>query len=296
MIAIVAALLLAAGADQARFPGVLGQGGSIKLPPPIDEQVRPYRACLLGQFERNPRLRTGGAEAMRAANAEAIAACAEARRTAAAQSDAALRSNRAYRNEAKRRSSIEKVLADLDSGLLPLYLAMAPPPQPRPQSGLTDEQATIVYDQCLAYAAQRASKTDAADTAIFGIARADCAGQRAELLRGAGAERAGIFDSIDSNRPARFPEATRKVREMRRAFEAQAGTAKRSFRCSFCCRRGRTPPTPTCAKNICPTGNAWWSRDGRLRVWARRTRRLSTRQGASAWPRTSDPDLRPCSR
>jgi hypothetical protein len=224
MIAIVAAFLLAAGADQSRFPGVLGQSGSIKLPPPIEEQVRPYRICLLQQFERNPRTWSGGAEDVRAVNAQAAAACAGVRRTAAAAADAALRSKRDYRDETKRRSSIEKVLADLDSGLLPLYLAMTPRPGPGPQSGLTDEQATIVYDQCLAYAAQRASKTDAADTAIFGLARAQCASQRADLLRGASPERARIFDAIDADKEAGFPEATRKVRERRRAFEA--GTAK----------------------------------------------------------------------
>lgn len=226
MIAVVAALVFAAGADQGNFPGILGRGKSIQLPPPIDEQVRPYRSCLLQQFERNPRVWTGGAEGMRTVNSDAITACADARKVAAAQSDAALRSKRAYRDESKRRSSIEKVLTDLESGLLPLYLAMTPPPQPRPQPELTDAQAVIVYDQCLAHAAQRASKTDAADTAIFGLARAECAGQRAELLRGSTAERARIFDEIDSNRQARFPEATRKVREMRRAFEARAGQPK----------------------------------------------------------------------
>lgn len=97
--------------------------------------------------------------------------------------------------------------------------------RPEP-TALTDDQATIVYDQCLAHAAQRASKTDAPDTAIFGLARAECASRRDELLRGAGAERIRIFDAIDSNRQARFPEATRKVRERRRAFEAQAGAPK----------------------------------------------------------------------
>lgn len=224
MIALVAALLLAAGADQSQFPGILGQGGSIKLPPPIDDQVRPYRACLLEQFERNPRVWSGGSEGMRAVNAEAIAACAETRRTAAAAADSALGSKRAYRDAAKRRSSIEKVLADLDSGLLPLYLAMTPAPQP--QAALTDEQAAIVYDQCLARAAARASRTDAADTAIFGLARAECAGQRTDLLRAAGPERGRIFDAIDANKEAGFPEATRKVRERRRAYEAQSGTAK----------------------------------------------------------------------
>lgn len=226
MSVVMAALLLAAAADQGRFPGMLGQGKSIRLPPPIDEQVRPYRACLLQRFERDPRLWVGGAEGTAIAKSEAISACADARRTASVEADAALRSNRAYRNEAKRRSSIEKVLADLDSGLLPLYLAMTPPPQARPQAELTDEQATIVYDQCLAHAAHRASKTDAPETAIFGLARADCAAQRSQLLLGAGAERVRIFDSIDADRQARFPEATRKVRETRRAFEARAGQPK----------------------------------------------------------------------
>jgi hypothetical protein len=123
---------------------------------------------------------------------------------------------------------VESALASFDPEIMRPYLTAAPPPRLRhpPQSGLTDDQATLVYDQCLAYAAQRASKTDAPDTAIFGLARAECASQRADLLRDAGPERVRIFDAIDSNRQARFPEATRKVRESRRAFEAKAGTAK----------------------------------------------------------------------
>jgi hypothetical protein len=226
MIALVAAFLLAAGAEQGPYPGILGQGGSIKLPPPIDAQVRPYRACLLEQFERNPRIRADGAEGMRTVNAEAVAACAETRRTAAAAADAALRSKRAYRSEAKRRSSIEKVLADLDAGLLPLYLATVPAPVVQVPPALTDEQAAIVYDQCLARAAARASRTEAAETAIFGIAKAECARQRTGLLGAAGPERARIFDAMDADKEAGFPEATRRVRERRRAFEAQSGSPK----------------------------------------------------------------------
>lgn len=41
-----------------------------------------------------------------------------------------------------------------------------------------------------------------------------------------GPERARIFDAIDADKEAGFPEATRKVRERRRAFEAQSGTPK----------------------------------------------------------------------
>jgi hypothetical protein len=229
-VALVAAALSAAVPAQGGAPGILAGGGSIKLPPPIDEQVRPYRACLLEQFERDAAIWAGGADGMRAANARAIAACAESRRTAAEAADAALRSKRAYRNEPKRRASIENVLAGLDSGLLPLYLAMTPAPRPQPptrgESDLTDEQAAIVYDQCLARAAARASRTDAADTAIFGIARVECAGARSGLLTGAAPERARIFDAIDADKEAGFPEATRKIRDRRRAFEAQSGTAK----------------------------------------------------------------------
>ncbi|HEU0097750.1 MAG TPA: hypothetical protein VFQ67_03150 [Allosphingosinicella sp.] len=222
---ILLSLALVAAAPEGAS-GSLARGGSIRLPPPIEQQVRPYKACLLDQFGRNPEVWAPGADSMRTANAKAIAACAGTRLSAAAAADAALRSNRAYRNEGKRRSAIEKVLADMDSGLLPLYLAMGPPAPPRPGPDLTDEQAAIVYDQCLARAAVRASKTDAADTAIFGLARTECGGQRTDLLRGAGPERARIFEAIDSDRQASFPEATRKVRQMRRAYEAQAGTPK----------------------------------------------------------------------
>jgi hypothetical protein len=221
MIGVVAAFLLLAGGHQSQFPGVLGKGGSIKLPPPIDEQVRPYRTCLLGEFERNPRFRTGGSEGMQAAKAQAMAACAEARRTAATASDSALRSVRAYRKEAKRRATIEKYLADLDAGLLPLYLATTPAPAPRP--GLTEGQAAIVYDQCLARAAAQASRTEAPDDQIYPAARAACAETRAMLLRDSTPDARPALDSIDAERAASFPERTRRLREMRRAREQQEG-------------------------------------------------------------------------
>ena len=94
-------------------------------------------------------------------------------------------------------------------------------------SSLSADQAAIVYDQCLARAAVRASRTDAPDTGIYALAKGECATTRAGLIAGreTDAQRAGVLNAIDADKQATFPELTRKVRERRRAFEAQAGAA-----------------------------------------------------------------------
>jgi hypothetical protein len=227
MIGLLMALALAAPATASE---TLMRGGSVRPPPPISEEVKPYSACLIRQFEADPELWSPQPGTMQAVNARARAACAEDRRSAAARADATLKNKKSYRNPAKRQAGIEKVLSDTDRSLIMLYLTMTPPPQRAPQgtTALDDRQAAIVYDQCLARAASSASKTDAVDTAIFGIAAAACADLRGQLLAGAGAgsERRRIFDAIDADKQAGFPAATRKVREQRRAYGAELGTPK----------------------------------------------------------------------
>ena len=102
-----------------------------------------------------------------------------------------------------------------------LFLAAPAPAQSAPQ--LSAGQAAIVYDQCLARAAVRASRTDAADDAVYGLAKQDCAATRASLLAGneADKERIAALAAIDADKQANFPALTRKIRERRKAWEAE---------------------------------------------------------------------------
>ena len=92
-------------------------------------------------------------------------------------------------------------------------------------SQLTTPQAAIIYDQCLARAAQSASRTEAPPAAIYGMAKAACSQTRSMLLAGLDpkSEKVATLDPIDKDREATFPESTRKVREMRRQFEEKRG-------------------------------------------------------------------------
>jgi hypothetical protein len=93
------------------------------------------------------------------------------------------------------------------------------------QSGsqLSTQQAAIIYDQCLARAAARASHTDAADDAIYGLAKQACAATRANLLAGheTDRERVTALAAIDADKQANFPALTKKIRERRKAWEAE---------------------------------------------------------------------------
>jgi hypothetical protein len=107
----------------------------------------------------------------------------------------------------------------LRAGMLAVYAGSAFAQAP----AVTTEQAAIVYDQCLARAAVRASRTDAADDAIYGLAKAQCASTRTALLDGAmgDAKRVAVLDAIDADKQARFPALTRQIREQRKAREAE---------------------------------------------------------------------------
>lgn len=88
---------------------------------------------------------------------------------------------------------------------------------------LTLEQSAIVYNQCLAWAAVRASRTDAADEAIYGLARDACAETRMRLTAGSenDSDLRRVLDAIDADKEANFPRLTRQIREQRRQREAQ---------------------------------------------------------------------------
>ena len=86
-----------------------------------------------------------------------------------------------------------------------------------------DQKGYIAYDQCLMYAAMRASKTDAKDEAIFGIAKAECAPVRASVVIGLESNKAYLaaLDAVDADKAANFPSWINGVRERRRLREAQ---------------------------------------------------------------------------
>jgi hypothetical protein len=93
-------------------------------------------------------------------------------------------------------------------------------------AGLSNEQALIVYDQCLSREAASLSRTDLAEDAIFDQALRRCIVLRVDLLSGSPPERFIRFKQLDESKAAAFPALTRQVRERRRAFEAQAGIPK----------------------------------------------------------------------
>ena len=85
---------------------------------------------------------------------------------------------------------------------------------------LTDEQAAIAYDQCLARGAAKASRRNAPAEDIFQWAWSVCIAKRAKLLQGSDPKRFALFNEMDKQRKASFPERTRKLRERRQASQA----------------------------------------------------------------------------
>jgi hypothetical protein len=107
--------------------------------------------------------------------------------------------------------------------LIAAILPSGTPSLPQSALQLRTDQAAIVYDQCLARAAVRASRTDAADDAIYGLAKQECAATRVSLLAGheGDKERITVLTAIDADKQANFPALTRKVREQRKAWDAE---------------------------------------------------------------------------
>jgi hypothetical protein len=95
-------------------------------------------------------------------------------------------------------------------------------------STLSNEQALIVYDQCLSREAASLSRTDLGEGEIFDRALRRCIVLRAELLSGSPPERFIQFKRLDEAKAAAFPALTRHVRERRAAFEAETEKASRA--------------------------------------------------------------------
>lgn len=92
-----------------------------------------------------------------------------------------------------------------------------------------DQKGYIIYDQCMMHAAIKASRTDAKDEAIFGLAKAQCAATRAQVIIGQenNHQFLAALDAADADKSAYFPAWIKEVRERRKAFES----------------RGAAPPT-----------------------------------------------------
>lgn len=89
-----------------------------------------------------------------------------------------------------------------------------------------DQKGYIVYDQCIMHAAIRASHTKAKDEEIFGLAKAECAPTRAQVVIGQENNRQFIaaLDAADADKAANFPAWIKGVRERRKAFEAKGSS------------------------------------------------------------------------
>lgn len=88
---------------------------------------------------------------------------------------------------------------------------------------LTDDQALIVYDQCLARGAAKASHTAVPDDAVFNVAYAGCLPLRIDLLANQPAARFLAFKALDDAKRASFPALTKQLREQREARATSSG-------------------------------------------------------------------------
>lgn len=93
-----------------------------------------------------------------------------------------------------------------------------------------DQKGYIAYDQCMMHAAIEASHTNANAGEIFGLAKAQCATIRAQVIVGQEGNRQFLaaLDAADADKAANFPGWIKVVRERRSARGAapSASTAK----------------------------------------------------------------------
>lgn len=96
----------------------------------------------------------------------------------------------------------------------------------QPSAELTpDQKGYIAYDQCLKHAAIKASHTEAKDEDIYGLAKAQCAATRAQVIIGQESNREYLaaLDAADADKAANFLAWIKGVRERRRARDAEYG-------------------------------------------------------------------------
>ena len=85
-----------------------------------------------------------------------------------------------------------------------------------------DQKGYIVYHQCMMQAAIRASHTEVKDEEIFGLAKAQCAQTRAQVIVGqeGNGQYIAALDAADMNKATNFPSWIKRVRERRRSRDA----------------------------------------------------------------------------
>jgi hypothetical protein len=86
-----------------------------------------------------------------------------------------------------------------------------------------DQKGYITYDRCMMQAAIQASRTDAKDGEVFGLAKAQCAATRAQVIVGQEGNREYIaaLDAADADKAANFPAWVKGVRERRMARDGK---------------------------------------------------------------------------
>ena len=91
-----------------------------------------------------------------------------------------------------------------------------------------DQKGYIVYDRCMMSAAIAASRTEAKDEEIFGLAKSSCAATRAAVTKGLEGNKDYIaaLDAADADKATNFPGWIKGVRARRNALDiGSAGPA-----------------------------------------------------------------------
>jgi hypothetical protein len=107
-----------------------------------------------------------------------------------------------------------------------LAIAVALPSQCLAQAAgqfTPDQKGYIAYDQCMMQAAIQASRTDAKDEEVFGLAKAQCAATRAQVIIGQESNREYLaaLDAADADKSANFPAWIKSVRARRLARDGK---------------------------------------------------------------------------
>lgn len=89
-----------------------------------------------------------------------------------------------------------------------------------------DQKGYIAYDQCMMHAAIQASHTNAKNEDIFGLAKAQCAPTRVQVVIGQESNREYLaaLDAADADKSTNFPAWIKGVRERRQARDGASSS------------------------------------------------------------------------
>ena len=85
------------------------------------------------------------------------------------------------------------------------------------------QKGYFAYDDCMKGAAVRASRTDAREEDVFGLAKAQCAATREKVVIGLASDREFLeaLDQFDTDEETNFPDWIKVLRERRRLGEPE---------------------------------------------------------------------------